>query len=84
MRRMLIISSLTGSLIIFALTIDFFDAVFMFVFFGVVPFKAQPIPAIEMLLIYSLAGIAVLTYALRGSVQNLLRSLHKKPTANAS
>lgn len=84
MRRLLIIASLAGSITIFALSIDLFDSLFMFVLFGVVPFKAQPIPATEMMLIYSLAGLAVLTYAFRGSLQSLLRSLHRKSTANAS
>lgn len=84
MRRFIIIASLAGSFLIFALTIDLFDAIFMFVFFGVLPFKATPIPATEMLAIYSLAGVAVVAYALRNRLSALVRSMHRKTTANAS
>lgn len=85
MRRTLIITSLLGSLVIFALTIDLFDAIFMFVFFGVTPFRAEPIPAVQMLLVYSLTASVIIVYALRGRIESLRHSLARKAThANVS
>lgn len=85
MRNSLIKVSLAGSLIVFALTIDLFDAIFMFVFFGIVPLKAEPIPAVQMLLVYTAAGLFVLTYAFRANIKPLLHSLRRKETrANVS
>lgn len=85
MRRMLIIASLAGSLIVFALSVNLFDTLFMFIFFGVVPFKSEPIPADEMLLVYIVAGAFVLAYALRGSKNSLLHFRDSKPSrANVS
>lgn len=85
MRRLLIKASLAGSLIVFALSIDLFDAIFMFVFFGVVPLKAEPIPAVQMLLVYMAAGLFVLAYGFRANIKPLLSSLRRKQTqANVS
>jgi hypothetical protein len=85
MRRLLIAGSLAGSFVVFALSIDLFDALFMFVFFGVTPLRAEPIPALEMLMVYSVAGFVVITYALRGSIMSLLRIVQRKlSTAHVS
>ena len=80
MRRSLITTSLVGSLTIFVLTIDLFDAIFMFVFFGIVPFNTEPIPAIQMLLVYVAAGAFVLAYALRTRIKSTFDSVRRKTT----
>jgi hypothetical protein len=85
MRRLVIIASLVGSLTVFALSIDLFDALFMFIFFGVIPGRVEPLPAFEMLMVYSIAGLIVVTFALRGWIAQLVHSLQRKTTqANVS
>ncbi|GEM_PF-1560627 len=85
MRRSLIATSLAGSFIIFSLTIDLFDAIFMFVFFGVIPFTTEPIPAMQMLLVYMAAGLFVLSYALRFRIKSVYSSARRRSAhVNAS
>lgn len=75
MRQGVIIANLTGSFIVFALTIDLFDTLFMFVLFGIVPGRTEPLSANQMLFIYSAASIVTVAYALRGRFVAMARSL---------
>jgi hypothetical protein len=74
MRESLIISSIVGSFIIFCLSIDFFDALIMFVLFGVLPGQVSPLSASSMLVIYTSAATVVGMYALRGSVSMVVQA----------
>lgn len=59
MRRFLIVSSLSGSLIIFAHVTALYEKVLLFVLFGILPGSETPLEANAMLVIWSLLFIAV-------------------------
>ncbi len=75
MRQGVIIASLIGSFLVFALTIDLFDTLFMFVLFGIIPGRVEPLSANQMLLIYAVASLGTIAYALRGRITLLVRLL---------
>lgn len=78
MRQTAIATSLLGSFVLFALTINLFDTLVMFLLFGILPGQDTPVSANQMLAIYAGATVIVVTYALRGSVVLILKAL--RPT----
>lgn len=66
MRQLTVAVSLTGSFIIYALVVNLFDALFMFLLFGVLPGRTEQLSANHMLTIYCGATLLIVTYALRG------------------
>lgn len=74
MRESLIITSLIGSFIVFCMSIDLFNAVVMFVLFGILPGQTNPLPAASMLAIYSAGAVLIAIYALRGGVAVILQA----------
>ena len=78
MRQTLIIASLVGSTVIFALVIDLFDTLFMFLLFGILPGQGQRLSANEMLTIYGGAAAAVLIYGLRARLSALVGFVRSK------
>lgn len=75
MRQTVIVISLLGSLMLFAMTINLFDTLVMFLLFGILPGQDTPVSANQMLTIYSGATVVVVAYALRGSVALILRAI---------
>jgi hypothetical protein len=65
MRQLIIASSTFGSLVVFALVVDLFDAAFMFLLFGVLPGHDKQLSANQMLSIYSGATVLIVGYSLR-------------------
>ncbi len=75
MRQLLTYLNIFGSFIVLALTIDLFDTMFMFLLFGVLPNRSEPLSANQMLMIYGAASVIVAGFAVRSSVVLLLSSL---------
>ncbi len=75
MRQLLTFLNLFGSFIVLALTIDLFDTMFMFLLFGVLPNRSEPLSANQMLMIYGAASVIVAGFAVRSSAVLLLSSL---------
>lgn len=78
MRQAIIFLSLLGSFTVFALTVQLFDILVMFLLFGILPGQATPLSANQMLVIYSAATGFVTLYALRGSIATFLKLLRTK------
>lgn len=74
MRQAIITFNLIGSFVIYALSIDLFDNLIMFLLFGIVPGKNEQLSANQMLLLYTIAAVAVTVYYARPSLANLLKS----------
>ena len=84
MRQAITVISLLGSFMVFALTIDLFDSLFMFVLFGVVPGRAEPIAANQMLSIYAASTIVVLLFSVRQQIIAVLRFARFSATRRSS
>lgn len=86
MRQLVTITSLLGWFIIFASVTDLFEALLMFLLFGVLPGRHNQLSANQMLGIYVLATAFIAAYALRGRVAPLVRhvSLTRPTRSNAS
>jgi hypothetical protein len=84
MRQAVICMSLIGSFIVFALTIDLLNSIFMFLLFGILPGREEPLSANHMLAIYALATVFVFAYATRTTVQSLLRPAPKRQTRGSA
>ncbi|MES2876334.1 MAG: hypothetical protein V4678_02565 [Patescibacteria group bacterium] len=80
MRQLFIVFSLIGSFIVFSLTINLFDTMFMFLLFGILPGRAEPLSANHMLTIYSVATTGVIGYAVHTQVIALAKLLFRLPT----
>ncbi|MDQ5932017.1 MAG: hypothetical protein QG649_102 [Patescibacteria group bacterium] len=72
MNKVVTILSIFGSFIIYALTVDLFEQLFMFVLFGFIPGRAEPLTANQMLFIYGFATIVVTTYSLYVPIKRFL------------
>jgi hypothetical protein len=66
MRQLTIVLSLIGSFVVYALVVNLFDALFMFLLFGVLPGRSEQLSANQMLTIYGGATALIVAYALRG------------------
>ena len=86
MRQVIIGLSLLVSFVIFALTVQLFDVLVMFLLFGILPGQARPLSANQMLAIYGGATVLVAGYALRGHIASLSARLRTKahPAAHVS
>ena len=85
MRQAIIWLNLTGSFIVFALTIQLFDVVVMFLLFGIIPGRIEPLSADQMLAIYGAAAAVVCLYSLRSTLQYVVRwSPQRQSRGNAS
>ena len=74
MRNIITYLSLSGSALIFCLVTDLFDTMLMFLLFGVVPGRAEPVSA-ELMLVSYATLIALMTFSRftkRVSVQQIL------------
>lgn len=80
MRQAIIWLNVIGMFIMFALTIDLFDALVMFLLFGILPGREEPLSANQMLSIYAAATLFVCGYAMRSTVQSLLRLSPRRQT----
>jgi hypothetical protein len=66
MRQATIVLSLAGSFMLYALTVNLFDTIFMFVLFGILPSRTEPLSADQMLAINGTATMIVLAFMSRG------------------
>lgn len=77
MKNTLTIINLFGSFIIFALVTDLFDHAFMFLLFGFIPGREEPLTANQMLIIYGISAVAVFSYGIRRTLERgLMRAAH--------
>lgn len=84
MRQLIIAFSLIGSFVVYAAVVDLFDTLVMFLLFGILPGRSEPISANHMLSIYTFASIAVLVYAFRvrlATFGELIRTGSKRSNA---
>ena len=75
MRQMVIGLSLLGSLLIFALTVDLFDTIVLFLLFGILPGRTAPLSPDQMLTIYAVISVFVIALSLKDTVVPTLSSL---------
>ena len=75
MRQIVIGLCLLGSLLIFALTVDLFDTIVLFLLFGILPGRTAPLSPDHMLSIYAVVSVFVIGFSLRDSVAPTLSSL---------
>lgn len=75
MRQMIIGLSLLGSLLIFALTVDLFDMIVLFLLFGILPGRTAPLSPDHMLTIYAVVSVFVIGLSLKDTVVPTLSSL---------
>lgn len=73
MKRTITYINLFGSLLIFCFATNIFDSIFMFLFFGIVPGRVDPISAQEMLAFYFSVSMILVTVILRKRLNNLPR-----------
>jgi hypothetical protein len=84
MRQVVVWMSLAGSAFILALTINLFDGLFMFLLFGILPGRVEPLSADQMLAIYGMATASVCVYALRSTLQSLVRLAPQRQTRRSA
>lgn len=84
MRQVIVSLSLIGSFMVLALTIDLFDSLVMFLLFGILPGRVDPLSANQMLGIYATASVLVGGYALRPAVGNLFRPAPNRQTRGSA
>lgn len=72
MRQILICLNLTGCFVVYALSIDLFENAVLFLLFGILPGREQPVPATEMLAVYAGAALLVLGYAMKTTLKSLV------------
>ena len=72
MRRAIIYTCLIGWLVIFCLTINFFESLAMFLLFGIVPWSHASLSARDMLAFYYLTTSLVVFIVIRKQFKNLL------------
>lgn len=69
MRQAIITLCLFGSFIVFALTVNLFDTLVMFILFGILPNDTTRVSPDQMLLIHGGSALVITLYALRRSVR---------------
>jgi hypothetical protein len=84
MRQVVVWLSLTGSALVFALTIDLFDVMVMFLLFGILPGRIEPLSADQMLAIYGVATASVCLYSLRSTLLGLVRLAPQRQTRRSA
>ena len=82
MRQFVIYGSLFGSLTILMLTINLFDTLLMFIFFGIVPNSTQQLSANQMLTVHGSIALLLAAYAFRRKITSLVQaiSIHRTRT----
>ena len=71
MRRAVIYTCLIGWLVIFCLTIDFFESLTMFLLFGIVPWSHISLSAQNMLTFYYLIASVIIFIVIRKQLKSL-------------
>lgn len=75
MRQFVIYASLCGSLTILMLTVNLFDTLLMFIFFGIVPNSDQQLSANQMLTVHGgIAGLLT-AFVLRKKIASLFQAI---------
>ena len=75
MRRQIIIANLTGSFAVFSLASGLFDHVLMFILFGLLPGRSEPLPASTMLVLWTFLFSGICASWLSPCVNRLYDSL---------
>ena len=78
MRQLIIASSLIGSFLIFSMVVNLFDTLVMFLLFGILPGRSEPVSANNMLAIYTAATFVVAGYAFRSNLTSIGTSLRAR------
>ena len=78
MRQLIIASSLIGSFLIFSMVVNLLVTLVMFLLFGILPGRPEPVSANNMLAIYTAATIVVAGYAFRSNISSLSSSLRTR------
>lgn len=73
MRQVLISASLTGSFVVYALTINLFDSLLMFLLFGILPDGTEQLTPNQMLMMYLMIALGITSYVALPLVQDLAR-----------
>jgi hypothetical protein len=77
-RKLIISTCLVGSFVIFAAVINLYDAMFMFLLFGILPGRDEQLSANQMLVLYSTAGILLTTRLLPSQIERIRQSIKDK------
>jgi hypothetical protein len=78
MRKLIISTCLAGSFFIFAAVINLYDALFMFLLFGILPGRDEQLSANQMLVLYGAAGILLTARLLPSQIERLRQLIKYK------
>ena len=84
MRQVVVWSSLIGSAFVLALTVELFDNMVMFLLFGILPGRVEPLSADQMLLIYGVATASVFLYSFKSALQGVIRTSPQRQTRRSA